>query len=194
MYGQTVPGGLGGIGADSYLDVGFDSQYQYDGQQYSVTLKLSDVMEFQKFNASFATGGASNVNDKLNSFKANATFVWDHTYSLTAGYFNVSGTGDQTLGHGGLWRQRLGQQSERQRDDLRCGLPPIQPRRPGTIQVRQCARRRSIHDVLQPLRRKEQLRWTDREPRRGGHSQRLGQQHAAPLCLGGLLTQERPLD
>ena len=96
MYGQTVPGGLGGIDADSYLDVGFDSQYQYDGQQYSVTLKLSDVMEFQKFNASFATGGASNVNDKLNSFKANATFVWDHTYSLTAGYFNVSGTGDQT--------------------------------------------------------------------------------------------------
>jgi hypothetical protein len=95
MYGQTIPGGQAGIGADSYLDVGFDSQYQYDGQQYSVTLKLSDVMEFQKFNASVANGGASNVNDKLNSFKANATFVWDHTYSLTAGYFNVSGTGDQ---------------------------------------------------------------------------------------------------
>jgi len=99
LYGQTIPGGQAGIGADSYLDVGFDSQYQYDGQQYSVTLKLSDVMEFQKFNASFATGGASNVNDKLNSFKANATFVWDHTYSLTAGYFNVSGTGDP------LWDQ-----------------------------------------------------------------------------------------
>ena len=55
-------------------------------------------MEFQKFNASAnflnPTPGASNVNDKLNSFKANATFVWDHTYSLTAGYFNVSGTSD----------------------------------------------------------------------------------------------------
>jgi hypothetical protein len=99
LYGQTIPGGLAGIGADSYLDVGFDSQYQYDGQQYSVTVKLSDVMEFQKFNASVATLGASNVNDKLNSFKANATFVWDHTYSLTAGYFNVSGTGDP------LWDQ-----------------------------------------------------------------------------------------
>ena len=104
MYGQTIPGGQAGIGADSYLDVGFDSQYQYDGEQYSVTVKLSDVMEFQKFNASFATGGASNVNDKLNSFKANATFVWDHTYSLTAGYFNVSGTSDplwDTAAYGG---------------------------------------------------------------------------------------------
>jgi hypothetical protein len=94
MYGQTIPGGQAGIGADSYLDVGFDSQYQYDGEQYSVTVKLSDVMEFQKFNASVINGGASNVDDRLNSFKANATFVWDHTYSLTAGYFNVSGTGD----------------------------------------------------------------------------------------------------
>ncbi len=96
MYGRTVPGGVFGFGADDYTDVGFDSQYQYDGDQYSVTVKLSDIIEYQRFNANSnpALGGASNLNDRLNSFKANASFVWDHTYSLTAGYFNVSGTSD----------------------------------------------------------------------------------------------------
>ena len=96
MYGQTVPGGQYGFGSDNYLDVGFDTQYQYAGDQYSVTVKATDIIEKQRFNASVnpAIGLASNVNDQLNNFKANATFVWDHTYSLTAGYFNVSGSGD----------------------------------------------------------------------------------------------------
>ena len=31
MYGQIAPGRQYGIGTDNYLDVGFDSQYQYDG-------------------------------------------------------------------------------------------------------------------------------------------------------------------
>lgn len=97
MYGQTVPGGVFGFGADQYTDIGFDSQYQYDGDKYSVTLKLSNIMEFQKFNATFAQGGSSNLNDRLDSFKANASFVWDHTYSFTGGYFNVSGTKDCLL-------------------------------------------------------------------------------------------------
>jgi len=104
MYGRTVPGGVFGFGTDDYTDVGFDSQYQYDGDKYSVTVKLSDIIEYQKFNSTFAQGGSTNLDDRLNSFKANASFVWDHTYSLSAGYFNVSGTGDpiwDTAAYGG---------------------------------------------------------------------------------------------
>lgn len=104
MYGRTVPGGVFGFGTDDYTDIGFDSQYQYDGDKFSVTLKLSDIIEYQQFNSTFAQGGSSNLNDRLNSFKANASFVWDHTYSLTAGYFNVSGTSDpifDTAAYGG---------------------------------------------------------------------------------------------
>jgi hypothetical protein len=94
MYGRTVPGGQFGFGTDNYLDIGFDSQYQYDGDKYSVTVKLTDIIEYQRFNASYNLGAASNVNDHLNSFKLNGSFVWDHTYSFTAGYFNVSGSSD----------------------------------------------------------------------------------------------------
>jgi hypothetical protein len=94
MYGQVVPGRQYGFGTDNFLDVGVDSQYQYDGDQYSLTVKLTDIMEWQKLNATYALDGASNINNTLNSFKANASFVWDHTYSLGFGYFNVSGSHD----------------------------------------------------------------------------------------------------
>jgi len=96
MYGRTAPGGVFTFGTDDYTDVGFDSQYQYDGDKYSVTVKLSDIVEYQRFNASSVISG-TNLNDRLNSFKANASFVWDHTYSFTAGYFDVTGTPDPTL-------------------------------------------------------------------------------------------------
>ncbi|THD45305.1 MAG: cytochrome C [Bradyrhizobium sp.] len=97
MYGQVIPAETFGFGFDDYTDVGFDSQYQYDGDKFSVTAKLTDIMEFQRLNSSFAQGNSSNLNDRLNSFKANASFVWDHTYSLSAGYFSVAGTSDAGL-------------------------------------------------------------------------------------------------
>lgn len=97
MYGQVVPGRQYGFGADNYLDVGFDSQYQYDGDLYSLTVKLTDIIEWQQLNATYALAGSSNVDNHLNSFKANASFVWDHTYSLGFGYFNISGSHDCNL-------------------------------------------------------------------------------------------------
>ena len=94
MYGQITPGRQYGFGTDNYLDVGFDSQYQYNGNQYSVTVKLSDILEWQKLNATYGLGGSSNIGNTLNSFKANASFVWDHTYSIGLGYFNITGSSD----------------------------------------------------------------------------------------------------
>jgi len=97
MYGQVTPGRQYGYGTDNYLDVGFDSQYQYDGDQYSVTVKVTDILEWQTLNATYGLGGSSNLSNRLNSFKANATFAWDHTYGIGFGYFNVSGSGDCNL-------------------------------------------------------------------------------------------------
>ena len=104
MYGLTVPGDPNGVapqygfGADKHLDVGFDAQYQYDGDSYSVTIKAMDTREWQRFDNSFAFGSASNLNDYLNTFKVNGTFVWDHTYALSAGYFKVNGSADARCG------------------------------------------------------------------------------------------------
>ena len=97
MYGRVTPGRVYGYGTDDFLDVGFNSQLQYAGDQYSITVKLTDIMEWQRLNSSFAQGVSSNVSNTLNSFKANASFVWDHTYSLGLGYFNVAGSGDCNL-------------------------------------------------------------------------------------------------
>jgi len=94
MYGQITPGRQYGYGTDNFLDVGFDSQIQYAGDQYSITVKLTDILEWQRLNATFGLGGSSNLSDTLNSFKANASFVWDHTYSVGFGYFNISGSSD----------------------------------------------------------------------------------------------------
>lgn len=98
MYGETVPGSMFGTGTDQYLDIGVDSQYQYDGDPYSVTVKVTNIYEKQRLNSSFAQGISANQNDWLNSFKINGSFVWDHTYSFTSGYFNVQGSPDA-----GLW-------------------------------------------------------------------------------------------
>src|SRR5271166_1730159 len=97
MYGRITPGRVYGFGTDNFLDVGFDSQIQYAGDQYSLTVKLTDIMEWQRLNASFGQSISSNINNTLNSFKANASFVWDHTYSLGFGYFNIAGSGDCNL-------------------------------------------------------------------------------------------------
>ena len=69
MYSRVTPGRIYGFGTDNFLDVGFDSQIQYAGDQYSITVKLTDIMEWQRLNSSFAQGISSNLSNKLNSFK-----------------------------------------------------------------------------------------------------------------------------
>ena len=98
MYGQTAPGGVTGTGTDKYTDVGFDAQYQYDGDPWSVTVKAANTYEFQRLDSSFAQGLSEKSTGWLNSLKISSSFVWDHTYSATGGYFNVRGSSDA-----GLW-------------------------------------------------------------------------------------------
>jgi hypothetical protein len=42
-------------------------------------------------------GGSSNLHNRLESFKASVGYVYDHTYSLTAAYFDVRGSADAGL-------------------------------------------------------------------------------------------------
>jgi hypothetical protein len=101
MYSQTVPGGSYGFGNDQYLNVGFDAQYQYDGDQYSVTIKAADTMQWMTLNNSAninnPSASASNLHNTLNYLNINGSFVWDHTYSASIGYFNVTGSQDAGL-------------------------------------------------------------------------------------------------
>ncbi len=92
-------------GTDRYTDIGFDSQYQYKGGNYWITLRGYYIHENQQLNASSmlpidptATFG-SNPTNQLNSFKASASLAYgtDNIMVFTGSYFNIQGTPDVAL-------------------------------------------------------------------------------------------------
>ncbi len=97
IYANTLPGRVAGFGFDQILDVAVDAQYQYIGDPHNITLRITNIHENQQLNSTYLQGGASNLYNYLNSFHASAEYVYDHTYELTAGYFNVSGSADALL-------------------------------------------------------------------------------------------------
>ena len=86
--------------SDTYTDIGFDSQYQYQGDNYWLTLRGSYIREFQQLDASFFNGlGPSNPTNMLNSMKLQASFAYgaDNRVVFTGQYFNQWGTADLGL-------------------------------------------------------------------------------------------------
>ncbi|HEY6258633.1 MAG TPA: cytochrome C [Xanthobacteraceae bacterium] len=85
---------------NQFRDVGVDSQYQYMGDGYVVTLRGTYLHEIQVLNASFANGLSANQTDTLNTFRAQAELALGGTVNkwiLTGGYFNTWGSSDTLL-------------------------------------------------------------------------------------------------
>jgi hypothetical protein len=85
---------------DRYTDIGFDSQYQYQGDNYWFTLRGTYIHENQNLNASFVNGaGPANPTDTLNSLKAYASLAYgdDNRIVLSGQYFDIWGTSDPGL-------------------------------------------------------------------------------------------------
>ncbi|MGO9547627.1 MAG: cytochrome C [Rhodomicrobium sp.] len=113
MYANVAPtnagvgGGLGGPPqalalpgiTDPFLDIGVDAQYQYIGDCNIFTVRASWIWEHQKLNVEnnplIAT--AANPTDELNDLNISASYIYDRTYSCTAGYFATWGTSDAGL-------------------------------------------------------------------------------------------------
>jgi hypothetical protein len=85
--------------SDKFTDFGFDSQYQYQGSNYWLTLRGSYIREFQKLDHTFAAGGSSNPTDELNTLRLQASFAYGNSQRvvLTGQYFNTWGTPDPLL-------------------------------------------------------------------------------------------------
>jgi hypothetical protein len=95
--------GLLGADVDQFRDIGFDSQYQYMGDGYAVTVRATYLHESQLLNASFANGLSANPTNTLNTFRAQGELALGGTvnkFILTGGYFNTWGSSD-TLLYGG---------------------------------------------------------------------------------------------
>jgi hypothetical protein len=82
--------------SDRFTDIGFDSQYQYQGSNYWLTLRANYIREFQRLDASFNTGASANPTNELNSLRLTGSFAYggDNRIVLTGQYFNVWGTAD----------------------------------------------------------------------------------------------------
>jgi len=85
--------------SDKFTDIGFDTQYQYQGDNYWVTLRGSYIREFQRLDASFASMASANPTNLLDSMKLQASFAYgaDNRVVLTGQYFDIRGTPDPTL-------------------------------------------------------------------------------------------------
>jgi hypothetical protein len=85
--------------ADRFTDIGLDSQYQYQGPNWWLTLRANYIREFQRLDASFPTGASSNPTNQLNTLRltGEVTFGGDNRFALTGQYFSVWGTPDANL-------------------------------------------------------------------------------------------------
>ena len=85
--------------SDRFTDIGIDSQYQYQGPNYWVTLRANYIREFQRLDASFASFAAANPTNELNSLKLTGSLAFgaNNRIVLTGQYFNVWGSPDANL-------------------------------------------------------------------------------------------------
>jgi hypothetical protein len=89
--------------SDKFTDLGFDAQYQRQGDNFWFTARGTYIREFQKLDQSFAIGASSNPTDELNTLRLLASFAYgnDNRIVFTGQYFDIWGTPDPLL-YGGL--------------------------------------------------------------------------------------------
>ena len=97
LASKVVPMRMSAAGTDSFTDIGVDTQYQYLGDPHTVTVRAAWIHENHNTSASQWLGLADNSNNQLRSLNASASYIYDHTWSLTAGRVSVGGTADATL-------------------------------------------------------------------------------------------------
>ena len=83
---------------DRFTDVAFDSQYQYQGPNYWITLRGTYIHENQTLDASSLNSG-TNPSNTLNTLRAYASFAYgnDNRIVLTGQYFDTWGSSDPVL-------------------------------------------------------------------------------------------------
>lgn len=84
---------------DRFTDVAFDTQYQYQGENFWFTLRGTYIHEDQKLDASFNNGFSLNPSNTLNTLRAYASLAYgnENRIVLTGQYFDTWGSSDPTL-------------------------------------------------------------------------------------------------
>jgi hypothetical protein len=84
---------------DRYTDVGFDTQYQYQGDNYWVTLRGTYIHENQILNGSVVNGLADNMSNYLDTVRIYGSLAYgdDNRVVFSGQYFDTWGSSDGTL-------------------------------------------------------------------------------------------------
>ena len=97
MHADIVPNHVFGFGTDKITDIGVDSQYQWIGDVHAITARASYIYEHQTLDSTFLQGNSASPKGNLRSYKISASYIYDHTISLTGGYFLLKGTSDPII-------------------------------------------------------------------------------------------------
>lgn len=83
--------------SDRFSDLGLDANYQYFHGDHSVTVGGLYVAERQTLDATYASGGSSNLHDSLQSLSLKGSYWYQNTYGVTLAAFADNGSSDRTL-------------------------------------------------------------------------------------------------
>lgn len=95
-YGMSTavwPAGVAGS-TDRYADVALDAQYERPLGTGNLTLHTTYIAETQHLDGSVGLGAATNLTDKLNTFRADGSVLTGGRIGLTLAYFSVTGDAD----------------------------------------------------------------------------------------------------
>ncbi|WP_324939071.1 cytochrome C [Dyella sp.] len=83
---------------DKFRDLGVDASYQLlNGSHHIVTVNALYLTEQQQLDATYASGGSSNLHNNLHALNANASYWYKNTWGVTLGAFADDGSKDLTL-------------------------------------------------------------------------------------------------
>jgi hypothetical protein len=106
MYGanfKLLPGGTAAAPVpltgpvNRFKDIAEDIQYQFIGDEQLVTFEATHIHESMSLDASFASGGAMNSTNNLNTTRFWATYYLRRRIGGTIGYFATTGSTDTGL-------------------------------------------------------------------------------------------------
>lgn len=83
---------------DKFTDYGIDASYQFlTGGNHIVTVNGLFINEQQRLDATYDTGGSSNLSNNLRALNINASYWYKNTWGATLGGFSDNGSADEIL-------------------------------------------------------------------------------------------------
>lgn len=110
-YGMNFtryPGDSRANGTDKFKDYGLDATYQasLNGGEHIFSVYGTALREDMDLDSTYATGGSSNLHDRLTTYRANASYYFQNTYGLTLQRFTTIGKADANYyGQGSMQSQ-----------------------------------------------------------------------------------------